>query len=229
MLAGFSTSCIIVAAGSGQRFGGDKLWLDIAGVPVIVRTLRAFDQPWCDQIIVVTHPDLLASHQQRLASFFPADRLQFIAGGAERWQSSWLGIQHATGDLVAIHDAARPFIKPLQIKQAFLAASKSGAALVAAPATDSIKIADASGEITGSIDRKLVFLAQTPQVFRRELITRAYQTALSQGYQQMTDDVELVTHFLQQPVSVIASTSQNMKITYPSDRLIAETIAKNLD
>ena len=224
-----TVSCVIVAAGVGQRFGSDKLMLNLAGQTVLQRSVAAFCLPSIDEILVVANQEKLPIYKDLLTKKLPDAPLRFILGGQERWQSSLTGIQAATGTLVMIHDGARPLIDQQLIEESIALADENGAALVAAPATDSIKIVNQEGAVVDAIERQKVYLAQTPQTFQRSLILAAYQQALAANYQAMTDDVELVTKFLHQPVKVVAGDNQNIKITYPSDRSLAETIAKNID
>ncbi len=219
-----TVSAIIVAAGVGQRFGGDKLMLNLAGQPVIVRTVAAFAaSKLIDEIVIVCHPRKINNDEKLLRQNFPQTNLQFVTGGEERWQSSLAGLKKAIGTLVAIHDAARPLITTEQIDDSIKLASKFGAAMVAAPATDSIKIIDKNGDIADSLDRSQIYLAQTPQTFRQELIRQAFAQAAQQKYQHMTDESELITKFLHRSLKIVPSSNQNLKITFRHDLPLAET------
>ncbi|MBQ6435998.1 2-C-methyl-D-erythritol 4-phosphate cytidylyltransferase [bacterium] len=219
-----TVSAIIVAAGVGQRFGGDKLLLSLAGKPVIIHTVSAFvASKYIDEIIIVCHPHKIKSDEKLLRQTFPQANLQFVTGGEERWQSSLAGIQATSSDLIAIHDAARPLITTEQIDDSIKLASRFGAAMVAAPATDSIKIIDKNGDIADSLDRSQIYLAQTPQTFRKELILQAFDQAAKQKYQNMTDESELITKFLHRSLKIVPSSNQNLKITFRHDLPLAET------
>jgi 2-C-methyl-D-erythritol 4-phosphate cytidylyltransferase len=221
-----TTSAIIVAAGSGTRFGADKLRLRLGRHSILTLSINLFRQPYINEIIVICDQHKLTHTAQLLPRSLQQDRkIRFILGGQERWQSSLKGIQAATGDIVAIHDAARPLADPALIHQAIQAASKTGAALLAMPAVDSIKLVNDQHQNYDAIDRRQIYLAQTPQVFQKSLILQAYEAALAQNYQQMTDESELVTRFLKHPVAVIPSTSRNLKITFPPDLAIAKIMA----
>jgi len=218
-----TNSAIIVAAGVGQRYGANKLLETIADVPVLIHSVRAFCLPQVQEIIVVAHESNLQLYQDLLHQYQPDPRIRLIPGGSERWQSSLTGIQAATGDIVAIHDAARPLITSKQITASLTTAAHTGACLVAAPATDSIKIVHA-GVNTESLDRSTIYLAQTPQTFRRALILEAYARTEAAHFQQMTDESELITRFMGQTVTIIPSTNRNLKITYPGDLAVARAL-----
>jgi 2-C-methyl-D-erythritol 4-phosphate cytidylyltransferase len=222
-----TVSAVLVAAGNGTRFGRDKLFLRLGCRTVLAWSVRALLQVGVDELVFVCHPQtltkvkLLWQRQPKTGK----TKGRFILGGSERWESSLLGIKAATGELVAIHDAARPLVEPKLIKAAVAAATLSGAALLAAPATDSIKLVPTGNLNTQAVARDTIYLAQTPQVFSRALILAAYQKALAENYQQMTDESELITRFLGRGVTVIPSSRDNLKITFPSDLLLARALA----
>ena len=216
-------SAVLVAAGVGERYGGNKLLDTIADTPVIIHSIRAFLLPEITEIIVVSHSQWRQQYQKLIDEFCPDSRIKIIEGGAQRWQSSLLGIRTASGELVAIHDAARPLISAEHIRQSYNLAAAHGAALVAAPATDSIKVVH-DQQNTAAIDRNTIYLAQTPQTFQRELILRAFTRAREAGFDKMTDESELVTRFLERPVAIVTGNNRNLKITYPQDLLVARAL-----
>lgn len=222
-------SVVITAAGNGERFGADKLLMDINGKTVLEKSVAAFLLPMVDEIIVVANEKKLATYKQLLKNAWPEEtRIQVIDGkGQERWQSSLAGIRAARGEIVAIHDGARPLIRQAVIEESLAAAHQFGSAVVAARATDSIKLVDENGDNYEAIAREKIWQAQTPQVFAREIILAAYEKALAENYQQMTDESELVTRFLQQKVKVVASDNRNLKITFPFDLEIARLIDRD--
>ena len=217
-----TNSAVLVAAGIGQRYGGNKLIETIADIPVLIHSVRAFCLPEISEIIVVAHESNISLYQNLINTYQPDPRIRIIPGGSERWQSSLIGIQAAAGDIVAIHDAARPLITAEQICLSLQTAAATGACLVAAPATDSIKIVH-NGVNTESLDRSTVYLAQTPQTFRRSLILEAYNRAAAAHFDKMTDESELITRFMRQTVAIIPSTNRNLNITYPGDLSVART------
>ncbi len=215
------TSAIIVAAGSSRRMGFNKLLAPLAGEPVLRRTLGAFQKcAAIDEIIVVTSEALrLEIEVWRISGF---DKIvQIIAGGAERHLSVHAGLQalHPACDLVAVHDGARPLISVHQITRCLEAARANGAAACARSMTETLKRCDSDGRITESIDRANAWIMETPQVFRRDLLVRAYDAVLRDGV-RVTDEVSAVQH-LGEPVFVVENAEPNPKITFPADILLA--------
>jgi 2-C-methyl-D-erythritol 4-phosphate cytidylyltransferase len=217
------TSAIIVAAGSSRRMGFNKLLAPLAGVPVLRRTLAEF-QACADvgEIIVVTGDE----QREQIAQWQQTGELSklvaVIAGGAERHLSVWAGIQACSPetDIVAVHDGARPLISPDQISKCITAAREKQAVACARPMTETIKRADASGRICESLDRAGVWVMETPQVFTKPLLVRAYEAVIREGA-LVTDEVSAMQH-IGVPVFVIENTAPNPKITFPSDLTLAE-------
>ncbi len=225
MIENKKISVVVVAAGVGERFGGDKLLEKIQDKPVLVVTLSKFLLPEVDEIVVACHPKKITIYRDLIAKYLSDSRIRLILGGSERWQSSLAGIKEASGEIVAIHDAARPLVRPEIITEILKRAIETGAAVVAAPATDSIKVVR-EGENVSALNRREIYLAQTPQVFSRELILEAYARAAAANFQEMTDESELVTRFMERGVSVVVSDNHNMKITYPGDMEVVRLWAR---
>jgi 2-C-methyl-D-erythritol 4-phosphate cytidylyltransferase len=217
------TSAIIVAAGSSRRMGFNKLLAELAGAPVLLRTLEEFQA--CgdiDEIIVVTGDDV-ASEIQAWAQTHPLSKLAAIVpGGSERHFSVWNGLQKCSpqSDIIAVHDGARPLINPAQISRCIQAARSRRAAACARPMTETIKRTEPDGRITESIDRTGVWVMETPQVFARDLLTQAYEAVIRDGA-LVTDEVSAVQH-VGEPVFVVENTTPNPKITFPADLVQAE-------
>lgn len=217
-------AAIIVAAGPGSRLGAGipKAFVAIGGVPLFVRSLRALlAVPAVQEAIVVAPPAALARARELLRAHGPY-RLEahIVVGGAERQDSVRHGLAAVGGaTLVAIHDAARPFVTVAAVEAAIAAARDGGAAIVAAPAVDTVKVVDVEGWIESTPPRARTWLAQTPQVFRTELIRAAHQQARGAG--PATDDAALVERFGHR-VRVVAGNADNRKITTPEDREWAE-------
>ncbi len=222
-------SVVITAAGNGTRFGTDKLLMEINGKKILEKSIEAFLLPIVDEIVVVANATKLSLYEKLLKEKFPQEkRIRIIDGqGKERWQSSLAGIKASKGEIVAIHDGARPLIKKKTIVESFKVAEKTGAALVAARATDSIKIVDQKKDNYDAANREQIWQAQTPQVFKRKLILQAYDRALEANYQKMTDESELVTKFLQKKVRVVENDHKNLKVTFPFDLEIARLIDRD--
>jgi len=219
-----SVAAIVVAAGPGTRLGAGmpKGFVPLAGVPLFVRSLRAMlAAPAIDEAIVVTPPEAMEQARELLRAHGPyrlAPRV--VAGGAERQDSVRHGLAAVErAALVAIHDAARPFVALAIIEAAIEAAGVHGAAIVAIPATDTIKIVGADGAIESTPPRARVWLAQTPQIFRTELIRAAH--ARGSDGAPATDDAALVER-LGHRVQVVAGNADNRKITTPDDQAWAQ-------
>jgi 2-C-methyl-D-erythritol 4-phosphate cytidylyltransferase len=219
---------VIVAGGMGRRFGGDtpKQYRLLAGVPLIVHTLRAFDGCAAIDRIVLVVP---AGDVSRVAaSLLPAAGLvkpvQLAAGGASRQESVFNGLGHVPEDvsLVAIHDAVRPLVTGACIAACIEGARCHGACIAALPAWDTLKRVDPDGSIRETLPRDLLWMAQTPQVFRLGLIREAHAAARRTGWVG-TDDAELVER-LGAPVYVVPGSRINFKITTPDDLQAAERL-----
>jgi 2-C-methyl-D-erythritol 4-phosphate cytidylyltransferase len=221
---------VIPAAGSGSRFGGQipKQFVEIAGSPVIVHTLRRFDE--CgdvEAIVVALQPEEIERFGQSLPAYGLQKPVRLLGGGAER-SDSILNALEAVADLkpeiVAVHDAVRPFVAPAQISAVIARAREIGAAILAQPATDTIKEVE-NDLILRTIDRRRIYHAQTPQAFRYELLLRANAEARAAGVPSAmaTDDAFLVER-LGLPVAVVEGTASNIKITTPEDLILAEKL-----
>ena len=161
-------SAIIVAAGSSTRASFDKLLAKIDGRPVIQHALAAFENAECVTEIIVVCRDTESMRDLVGSAHFTKVRA-VVRGGERRQDSVQSGLKELAenSEFVAVHDAARPLITPREIERVFSAARKHGAAVLAAPISDTLKFADANQVVSGSIDRQNVFAMQTPQIFRR--------------------------------------------------------------
>ena len=216
-------SAIIVAAGSSERMGFDKVFAPLGDKPVIAHTIDAFERTSCvDEIILVGRSDSLPE----LRKILPAKTKvrQIVAGGAFRHDSVRAGLEHLdpAADFVAVHDAARPLITPEKIARVFEACRAHGAAALAEPITDTLKRADVDLVVTESVDRDQLFAMQTPQIFARELLIEAYRTVASKKI-SFTDEVSAVKH-LGRKVVLVPNQDFNFKITYPRDFQLAEFV-----
>lgn len=216
------TTAIIVAAGSSRRMGFNKLMAPLCGEPVLRRTLGVFQKcAVIDEIIVVTSDALRMEIDVWRASGFEKIT-KIIAGGAERHLSVHAGLQalNKACDIVAVHDGARPLISVNQITRCVEAARTQAAVACARPMTETLKRCDSDGRITDSIDRANAWIMETPQVFKRELLVRAYDAVIRDSL-LVTDEVSAVQH-LGEPVFVVENAEPNPKITFPADILLAE-------
>jgi 2-C-methyl-D-erythritol 4-phosphate cytidylyltransferase len=223
-------SAVIVAAGRGVRMQNvtRKQYLQVVGRPVLVHTLLKFDVcPLIDHICLVVPDDDLDFCRHRLLAGGPIKKtVQFVAGGRYRQQSVYNGLKsldHKNG-LVAIHDGVRPLVDPLLITACIRAAETSGACAPGIPADDTIKRVSGEGTIEGTVERKGLWLIQTPQVFRYAVITEAHDRALRDGYVG-TDDASLVER-LGFPVTLISGSKSNIKVTTAEDLAMAAALLR---
>lgn len=219
---------VIVAGGAGRRFGGDtpKQYRLLAGEPLILRTLRVFDEcPAIDRtVLVVPAGDI----PRVAASILPGAGLikpvHLAAGGQSRQESVCNGLQHVPEEVafVAIHDAVRPLVSLACIASCIEGARMNGACIAALPAWDTLKRVEADGSIRGTLPRDRIWLAQTPQVFRTKLIRDAHAAACRSGWTG-TDDAQLVER-IGARVHVTPGSRMNFKITTPDDLHLAEML-----
>ena len=211
---------IIPAAGSGSRFGGQipKQFVEIAGAPIIIHTLEKFDE--CDEIgaiIVALRSEEIERFEQTLLSHRIRKPVRLVNGGAERSDSILNALEAAKEfhpEIVAVHDAVRPFVSTEQISAVISKAREIGAAILALPATDTIKEVE-NGLIRRTIDRRRIWRAQTPQGFPRELIERAHREARAVSA-TATDDAALCER-LGIPVEIVPGSERAMKVTEDGD------------
>lgn len=214
---------IVVAAGPGSRLGAGqpKGFVPLGGEALFVRAVRALlATPAIDCAVVVVPPARTAEAERLLDAAALRPPATVVAGGRERQESVRLGLAAAgEAELVVIHDAARPFVAPDTVAAVIAAARAHGAAIAALPATDTVKLVDAAGQITATPPRERVWLAQTPQAFRTALLRAAHDAAGADT--AATDDAMLVEQ-LGQRVHVVPGSPDARKITTRADLEWAE-------
>lgn len=202
-----------------------KQMLELGGVPLLVHTLRRFEQcDAIDQVILVLQPNLTTDVLGLISRHNLTKIARVVAGGAERQDSVYRGLQVVKGEtaaIVAIHDAVRPFVRPEEIRAVVARAESTGAAILAQAATDTIKQVKKS-RVGRTLDRRRIYHAQTPQAFRYSVIREAYERAYKDGF-MATDDSQLVERAGHR-VSVVEGSPINIKITRPFDLRLAEVI-----
>ena len=214
---------VIVAAGSASRMGGiDKVMAPLGGEPMIVRTVRAFQQ--CDaiaEIVIVTRPDLIRSIGALCAGMDKVTAV--VAGGKSRQESVGLGLNTLSAgiELAAVHDGARPLITDAVIDRTVRAANTYGAAAPAVPVKDTVKVVR-SGLVAETPDRATLRAVQTPQVFDFDLLRGALKKAQEDGA-AVTDDCSAVER-LGMSVKIVEGDERNLKVTTPMDLKIAEML-----
>jgi 2-C-methyl-D-erythritol 4-phosphate cytidylyltransferase len=220
---------IIAAAGAGTRMASDrpKQFLLLAGTPVIVHTLKAFEQ--CDsihEVIVVLPAEQSAGFLSMAGKYGLRKLARVVPGGATRAESvkrGLMSVRAATAEIVAVHDGVRPVVTVDEIDRTIGAARENGAAILVAPVTDTIKEVR-NHAVMKTLDRTGLRRALTPQCFRYELLKQAYQAA-DVNDPSLTDESALVEQ-LGHRVSVVEGSARNIKITTLEDLEIAEALLK---
>jgi 2-C-methyl-D-erythritol 4-phosphate cytidylyltransferase len=218
-------SAIIVAAGSSQRMGFDKLTASLCGKPIVIRSLDRFEEcDLIDDIVLVVRSDRREEFQQMIRKFGIKKVRWLVDGGKERHLSVWNGLQQLPPEtrIVAVHDAARPLVSSELIGQAVQMAEKCGAVSVAAPIVETLKKADTNQEVVASIDREGIWGMQTPQVFRFDWLLDAYQRIVGAG-QSVTDEVSAM-QAAGHNVRLLPNPDWNIKITFQRDLDLAEKL-----
>jgi 2-C-methyl-D-erythritol 4-phosphate cytidylyltransferase len=207
-------SSIIVAAGSSQRMGFDKLFAPLGDKTVVAHTLDVFERTEC------VHEIILVGRQERLADL---QELVQQAGGNHRQDSVRAGLDliASSATHVAVHDAARPLISSRQIERLLESCRLHGAAALAEPITDTLKRGDQNGFVCGGVDRSSLFAMQTPQIFSRDLLVKAYERVAAENL-SVTDEVSAV-EYLGAKVILVTNDEFNVKITYPRDLWLAQS------
>lgn len=221
-------TAIIVAAGCGLRMGGEKpkQYLHLAQQPILWHTVVAMQA--CKQIdglvLVVPQDDAQCCRDILSGALNSSVSLRFVAGGPQRQDSVYNGLRAVedTSAPVLIHDGVRPFVTPNQIESCLVAAQKYGAAMLATAVIDTVKETDSKGLIRKTIPRNNLWLAQTPQAFRYEVILAAHELAKTKGW-VATDDAALLEK-AGIPVRIVRGSRFNIKITTPEDMRLAEAI-----
>lgn len=222
---------IIVAAGSGTRFGSTvpKQFHEILGKPLLIHTLERFCFcPAIDEIVLVLSAEEIENFRN-IAEKFKLKKLSVIvSGGATRAASVLNGLNAIDGEsveIVAVHDGARPLVTVEEIALTIETARETGAACLVAPVTDTIKeVAD--GKIVGTIDRAKLRRALTPQCFRYEILRRAF--AENEIGDAATDECFLVES-LGCEIAVVEGSARNIKVTTPEDFILAESLLRQLE
>ena len=221
-------SAVILAAGSSQRMGKDKTFMELGSVPVLVRTLQAFDKSeHVDEIIVVTRVDRIEDTATICHGYGISKLKMVIGGGATRMESALAGVSACAKDakLIAIHDGARPFVTQDLISRTVYAAEKYISAVPVIPSTDTLKIVDENGVVTGTPDRSKVFRVQTPQIFHAEMIKGALTKAATE-HLSITDDCSAMD-MMGVKTHVVEGDPDNIKLTTPNDIIVAEAILRD--
>ena len=224
-------SAVIVAAGKGTRMGPnvDKLFLEVAGLPVVAHTWQRFDKAVCvDEIVLVVRDGMQPAFADLAKQLNLTKPYRFAVGGAERQDSVWNGLVAISpkAEIVAIQDGARPCTTEQLIAATIEAAKETGAAVAGQPVTDTIKETADGKTIARNVDRSKLWAVQTPQTFRVDVIRRALNEVRSRGL-HVTDDTA-ACELIGQSVQLVASATPNPKVTTPSDLAYVELLLKRL-
>lgn len=220
-------SAVILAAGHSQRMGGDKLSMELGGSPVLLRTLRAFENsPLVDEIVVVTRMDKLEETAELCKNGGISKITQVVSGGKTRAESALAGVSAVKKDakLIAIHDGARPLVSSDLILRTVYAAEEYLAAVPVIGSADTLKLLDEKGNVAATVDRENTLRVQTPQVFEADLIKGALTVAVNKEL-PITDDSAAV-EMMGVKTRAVQGDPDNIKITSPQDLLLAEAILK---
>jgi 2-C-methyl-D-erythritol 4-phosphate cytidylyltransferase len=214
---------IIVAAGSSQRMGFDKLLSVIGDKPVVAHSIDRFERcDSIDRVMVVVRSDRRAEFQKIVDGFGFTKVNRLVDGGSERHLSVWNGISQLPKEcqIVAVHDAARPLVSSELISRTVAMARACGAVSLAAPIVETIKRGDGEQNVCGSVDRSGLWAMQTPQVFRFDWLRDAYKRIVDSG-RSVTDEVSALQE-AGHTVRLLQNTDWNIKITFPRDLELAE-------
>ena len=223
-------AAIIPAAGAGLRMGGrvPKQFLEIAGKPLLALTLETFER--CEAVdsvfLVVPGKDARYCRREIVEGFGFRKVAGVVPGGAVRRESVRRGISAASGgfDILVVHDGVRPLVTSGLVESVIEAARASGAATAGVPARDTVKWVE-QGMVTKTCDREKVWLAQTPQAFRRDVLADAHDRAERGGWDDATDDASLVER-IGFPVAMVPGDEANIKVTTPGDAALVRFLVR---
>ncbi len=232
------TASIVLAAGSGSRMRSNvkKQYMEINEKPLIYYALKAFEDSFTDEVILVVSPGDIDYCKAEIVDKYGFRKVRnIVEGGAERYDSVRLGL-HAVSDdtdYVMIHDGARPFVTEDIMQRSVDAARENRACVVGMPVKDTIKISDADGFSAQTPDRKTLWMIQTPQTFEYNLIRRLYDK-LEEDKEEIkakginiTDDAMVVETFSDVKVKLVEGSYNNIKVTTPEDIGFAQAILGN--
>lgn len=224
MICPETLAAIVVAAGEGTRFGGDKLFAPLGGRPVLAWSLDAFERSGLVSAVVLVLSERNLERGRRLVRRRGFEKVRFLTvGGPRRQDSVWKGLQQVAGwEYVAIHDGARPFVTPEMLLRGFEVARQVGGAVAAVPVKDTIKVVQSARLIEETPARANLWAAQTPQIFRYDRLVDAYRVVPDV---EVTDDSQLY-ELAGFPCAVFMGSYDNLKITTPDDLIWARGIAR---
>jgi 2-C-methyl-D-erythritol 4-phosphate cytidylyltransferase len=222
-----NVSAIVVAAGKGSRMntGVSKQFLPLVNKPILVHTLQCFEHSKdVDEVVLVCGSEDILKCRKLINTYSLSKVKQIVAGGEERQDSVYQGLQAATGEWVLVHDGVRPFLSSNLIDRLIIEVREKEAVVLGVPVKDTIKVVDDNGLILSTPPRKSLWAIQTPQAFRLSSLRKAYEYAHLRQFRG-TDDASLMEH-MGLLVHVIHGDYENIKITTPEDLRIAEALLR---
>jgi len=227
---------VVLAAGSGKRMHSSqkKQFMRLCGRPVVCHSLQVLEESFVDEVaLVVSGEDIDYCRTEIVDRYGFSKVKKIIAGGKERYHSVAAGLESLKDcDYVFIHDGARPVVTREILERALESVKVHEACVVGMPVKDTIKIADGNGFVTQTLDRGLVWMIQTPQVFSYPLIRKAYSKLLGEEAEflnrgiSITDDAMVVETVTDHCVKLVEGSYENIKITTPEDLLLAESFLR---
>jgi 2-C-methyl-D-erythritol 4-phosphate cytidylyltransferase len=222
---------VIVAAGRGTRFGRPKQLIELGGKPMLAWSIETFaSMPEISDIAIVTEDEFIDSVHDVALPRVRSASLTVVAGGADRQASAANGIaalpEHCAG--IFVHDGARPFVRPADVRAGMRVVRPGVASLLAVPVVDTIKVVDHRSMVTRTLDRAALWSAQTPQFATARDLRRAHDEAVRHSWPRATDDAALLERS-GVDVLVVESSPENIKVTHPEDLVRAEAFAAERD
>lgn len=218
-------SVIIVAGGKGSRMGSEipKQYLEIGGQPILALTISRISKilPQSEFILVIPKSD--TEMVESLLAKYQLKNIEIVQGGRSRAESVWNGLQKAQREYVAIHDGVRPFVTEAMMKRLYKSLGKADAIIPSVSSIDSVRV----GDCFTIVPRDEVYLIQTPQCFKRDILIRAYQQYFLEPNNLLTDDSSIVEYYIGVKPLLVEGERTNIKITTPMDLAIAEFIMKD--
>lgn len=227
-----SVHAVVLAAGSGERFGAKKQFLDLDGKPVVIHCLSLFQKSrHIDEVICVVPKTDVALAKNLVSEYALSKVKTLLAGGATRQDSvaialAYLASEKPGEDIVLVHDGARPLLSSDLLDRLVMEAKSCGAVVAARPVTDSLKAVSESGIIQNTLPREGLWAMQTPQVFRLSILATAYRKGMAEGF-CATDDAMMVER-LGISIRCIEGPPENIKITTASDLRMAEAFLQKI-
>lgn len=215
-------TAIILAGGKGKRMHTKvpKQYLELQGHPILYYTLKAFENSFIDEIILVTGKEELQYCKEQIVEKYNFQKVKrIVAGGKERYNSVYEGLKAVPSDtdIVYIHDGARPFVDQEMLERVKQEMESNDACVVGMPVKDTIKIVNGQNYIKETPDRNFVWQIQTPQVFSYSLIKEAYMKLMCSEQKGITDDAMVVEKMMNRPIKLVEGSYKNIKITTPED------------